>query len=258
MHLLLRAAILTLLLLIITSSATPISEQEKKERKEKAAAADKLITHIDAKALDPVVKDGLWLIMFGAVWCAYTQRATPKWLDFQEKFYTKYDPKSTTFNIAKVECSDDETLCEQKYLAEGYPTVQLFYEGKIIEEYMGSDDPEPMLSYFESKGHNLLGIEFPKTTPEPAKSGKLEVTPVALKAGSTPTPGLEKSKGGKNSIHDEDQDFGIEDDSGREKAIVGGSFGSLVFICAVVAVGMIGYRVFVGKSTKRYKKVSSF
>ncbi|KAJ3095601.1 hypothetical protein HDU97_006772 [Phlyctochytrium planicorne] len=102
--------LLSAILLISTSivTARPLSEEEKKERKAKADEANKKIRFLQKSELTDKVKEGVWLVMFGATWCPFTQKATPKWLQFQDAFDAKYDPKSTTFNIAKVECSDDE------------------------------------------------------------------------------------------------------------------------------------------------------
>ncbi len=42
--------------------------------------------------------------------------------------------KKFEFQVAKVDCTDDEDFCE-KHGVNGYPTILLYDQGNLIEEY---------------------------------------------------------------------------------------------------------------------------
>ncbi|KAJ3209414.1 Thioredoxin domain-containing protein 5 [Dinochytrium kinnereticum] len=252
-------AILLVLTAVLASIASgrPLSEEEKRERRLKADEANKRIRFIAQGDLKEKTKEGLWLVMFGAVWCPYTQKATPKWLEFQDAF-DKSHPTPISYGIGKVECGDNEAFCQAEQKVDGYPTVLVYTNGTILEEYLGDDSADPMLEYFNGMIKRIgYGPSDAAVTPVPVSKEKSEEAVVAVKGGAEPTPGnrVEKSKLGQK-VEEEERGG---DDGAKEKAIIGGSFGGFVFLATAMVVGVIGYRVYSRRTPKeKYKSLHPF
>jgi len=58
--------------------------------------------------------------MYGANWCKYTQKLTPKWLELQNRI--RNEGYSKDINIAKVECTKDKDFCTSQGV-DGFPTI---------------------------------------------------------------------------------------------------------------------------------------
>jgi len=58
--------------------------------------------------------------MYGAKWCQYTQKLTPKWLGLQNRI--RNEGLSRDINIAKVECTKDMDFCTSQGI-DGFPTI---------------------------------------------------------------------------------------------------------------------------------------
>ncbi|KAJ3184696.1 Protein disulfide-isomerase A3 [Geranomyces variabilis] len=145
------------------------------ERKKLADEADKHITHLDIDAFDRAVQNETWLIMFGANWCSNTQNMTPKWLQV-EKAYTERRYSDRGLHMAKVECSingqhkSGHPFCD-KHAPDGFPTINLYAHGKLIQEYPGDDDVDSILAYMERR---LNAIAAAKLKADREAARKLE------------------------------------------------------------------------------------
>ena len=54
------------------------------------------------------------------------------------------------FDLAKVDCStDNEKFCVSNYKIEGFPTLLLFVDGKLVEEYPGLDESFNLMEYIK-------------------------------------------------------------------------------------------------------------
>ncbi|KAI9337669.1 hypothetical protein DFJ73DRAFT_779742 [Zopfochytrium polystomum] len=116
-----------------------MTPEEKKELRSRADEADKSIRRLPHHEVPSVIASGVHILFFGAVWCKYTQRFTPKWLAVQQKADANGWNKADGFGYYKVECSEDEES--------GYPTINLYVDGAYYEEYLGADDVDPTLDY---------------------------------------------------------------------------------------------------------------
>jgi len=58
--------------------------------------------------------------MYGANWCKYTQKLTPKWLGLQTRI--RAENLARDINIAKVECTKDMDFCSSQGV-DGFPTI---------------------------------------------------------------------------------------------------------------------------------------
>lgn len=71
------------------------------------------------------------LYYFYTNWCPYCKKAKPEW----EKLKEEYENKNVNGNIVyfrEIDCEKDEKTPDQ-FKVEGYPTIKLVANGKIIE-----------------------------------------------------------------------------------------------------------------------------
>ncbi|CDJ68911.1 thioredoxin, putative [Eimeria necatrix] len=108
------------------------SEQSvyREEQKETAAAEEKAGAEGGVVALNGetfnsfIAAHSLALVMFYAPWCYWSRSALPE-LDAVSKLLSHHSPPVVG---AKVDCTDNEDLCNQEYIRE-YPTIRLYVEG---------------------------------------------------------------------------------------------------------------------------------
>lgn len=54
------------------------------------------------------------------------------------------------FDMKKVECSENESFCRYTHkIEEGYPTINIFINGKFHGEYPGADEIKPFMAYIK-------------------------------------------------------------------------------------------------------------
>ncbi|KAJ3321516.1 Thioredoxin domain-containing protein 5 [Blyttiomyces sp. JEL0837] len=153
-------SLITLCTIIFVLSTTLVSAkltpEEKRILRENADAADRSIRHVDHADVESFVANGVHLLFFGAVWCRFTQRFTPKWLEIQEEFDRRGWNQIPNFKIAKVECSNDELFCTKKHHVSGYPTLNLYIHGHLVNEYKGQDEKDEILHFLSWQKENAL------------------------------------------------------------------------------------------------------
>ena len=69
------------------------------------------------------------LYFFFTTWCPHCKTAKPIWEKLKEQTTSVH---GVTINYVEVDCEKDPTLAE-KYKVEGYPTIKLAYNNKVIE-----------------------------------------------------------------------------------------------------------------------------
>ncbi|KAI9207822.1 uncharacterized protein BJ171DRAFT_491607 [Polychytrium aggregatum] len=148
-----RFNLLVLLVALIAATCSlALSTEEKESRKSAAEAADLEIDFIDHDKVNATLHNGkgITALMFGAKWCAFTQRFTPKWLEVQKAVKAQGIDKGN-FQMFKVECSIDEPFCTVQYNIAGYPTVLFYRDGLLQGEYPDDDEPEVLLRYIKKQ-----------------------------------------------------------------------------------------------------------
>ncbi|KAJ3159131.1 Thioredoxin domain-containing protein 5 [Geranomyces michiganensis] len=146
---------LCVLALFVLSIAVLPGAHAVSERKKLADEADKHIFHLGIEEFDHAIQTETWMVMFGASWCHNTQDMTPKWLEV-EKAYTERRYYDRGLHMAKVECSingafkSGQPFCD-KHAPDGFPTINLYVHGKLVEEYPGDDDVASILTYMEKR-----------------------------------------------------------------------------------------------------------
>jgi thiol-disulfide isomerase/thioredoxin len=137
------------LVLIFILSISSINAQETDEsRKLKAESADRHIRFVSPAEFSVHANSGLWIIMYGAKWCKYTQKLTPKWLGLQTRI--RAEGLAKDINIAKVECTKNMDFCTSQGI-DGFPTIYVYENGKKVEEYLGNHEINEMFTYVQEQ-----------------------------------------------------------------------------------------------------------
>lgn len=149
-------ACLALFLVIVLphGAQARMTAEERQMTKDASVAADKDIRFVDVNDIQTKIANGVSVLFFGAQWCIFTQRFTPKWLEVQKLVdEKKYTEKS--FTMAKIDCTDTTANrgvlgeCTSDYNIEAFPTMNLYINGEFIEEYPLSDEVEPLFEYIK-------------------------------------------------------------------------------------------------------------
>ncbi|KAH0566889.1 thioredoxin domain-containing protein 5 homolog [Cotesia glomerata] len=99
-----------------------------------------LIELTDATFNDHVAK-GYHFVKFYAPWCGHCQKLAPTWDEL-----AKSNSHDTLVNIAKVDCTQYRSVCEQ-FDIKGYPTLLWIENGKKIDKYSGARTHEELKEY---------------------------------------------------------------------------------------------------------------
>lgn len=76
--------------------------------------------------------DSADLYFFYTDWCPHCKTAKPVWTSLKAKYKDKLFNNNVTINFIEVDCEKD-TSTANKFNVEGYPTIKLVYNSKIIE-----------------------------------------------------------------------------------------------------------------------------
>jgi len=139
---------LAIIFALAISSIYAVPKETDESRKLKAESADRHIRFISPAEFSVHINKGLWIIMYGANWCKYTQRLTPKWLGLQTRIRAENLAKD--INIAKVECTKDMDFCTSQGI-DGFPTIYVYENGKKHEEYLGNHEVNEMFTFVQEQ-----------------------------------------------------------------------------------------------------------
>ncbi|KAI9102410.1 hypothetical protein DFS34DRAFT_390539 [Phlyctochytrium arcticum] len=143
-----------LLLCLVASPIQALTPDERQALRNAADEADEQLFFLDEKTLPEQASTDTWLLFYGAKWCIWTQRLTPKWLQVQAAA-KEYALDGRGVHLAKVECSvPGETghsasdFCQiSRNITQGFPTLNLYVNGQFVEEYPYENEPEAILQY---------------------------------------------------------------------------------------------------------------
>jgi protein disulfide isomerase family A protein 3 len=110
-----------------------------------STASDVLVL-TDSDFESKVKEYDILLAEFYAPWCGHCKRLAPEY----EKAATtlaKLDPPVT---LAKVDCTVESATCT-KYGVSGYPTLKIFKNGEVAEDYNGPREADGIVSTMKSK-----------------------------------------------------------------------------------------------------------
>ena len=126
------------------------------ELKRNASLADKEIRFSTFSDLEEKLKSTeLVVAFFGANWCKNTARFTPEFLKAQKLSDSLI--RDSRYYLTKVECTTDgEIYCTSKFNISGYPTTNVYKNGKFLIEYMGNSEATEFWTYLQ----NLVAKEL--------------------------------------------------------------------------------------------------
>jgi len=128
--------------------AAPKAAEAPKKAEEAAAGAKKeesqVVVLTDATFSSSVEK-GVWLVEFYAPWCGHCKRLAPTWDELAAAA-----SKDGRFKVGKVDCTVEKDVAAKQNVA-GYPTIKLFKDGKVVEEYSGQRTVEAFTEFVKTK-----------------------------------------------------------------------------------------------------------
>ncbi|KAL7024107.1 hypothetical protein ACKWTF_012904 [Chironomus riparius] len=89
-------------------------------------------TAINQDSFDASIKDGVNFVLFFTKWCHYCRMFYPLW----ERLISSFVGKPIKFY--RVDCIAEKEFCTSQN-AIGFPTVHLYVDGALMEEYQGSE-----------------------------------------------------------------------------------------------------------------------
>jgi thioredoxin-like negative regulator of GroEL len=151
---------LILLFLAVQATKTRITKEQLDQL---AQEADEKILFVTPANFEEFISSGAYrLVFFGAKWCKYCKKLTPKWLKLEQGMSVSSLYKDKDIKLAKLDCTEDEGFCAIQG-AEGYPTVLFYHNGKRLEEYMGDHTTKDIAEYLLAK---MTYLEEEKTQRE--------------------------------------------------------------------------------------------
>lgn len=86
------------------------------------------------------------LVEFYAPWCGHCKRLAPEY----EKAATKLKGNDPPIPLAKVDCTAEKATCD-KYGVSGFPTLKIFRNGQLAQDYDGPREAEGIVKYMRGQ-----------------------------------------------------------------------------------------------------------
>ncbi|XP_035828844.1 thioredoxin domain-containing protein 5 homolog [Aplysia californica] len=123
-------------------------EGEEEEDEGEEENADDLVQVAEGKVLDlnqanfkaQLKASSLIFIKFFAPWCGHCKRLAPTWDELAKHFADE------EVAIAKVDCTQHKSVCDD-YQVRGYPTLKMFRDGEVVNDYRGPRALEDLSGY---------------------------------------------------------------------------------------------------------------
>lgn len=91
---------------------------------------------------------GMWFIEFFSPYCGHCKRFAPTFHDLAVD--NRHLEDSSDFHIARVNCIAQGDLCVRQNI-DGYPSLELFQDGKWFESYEGGRSYEEVDAYVQAR-----------------------------------------------------------------------------------------------------------
>ncbi|KAI8615790.1 thioredoxin-like protein [Chytriomyces sp. MP71] len=128
------------LILVLATTASALQKLTPEQVDERARKADEEIWHLGKGTFEERMAQGTWLVYYGTTWCKFCKRLTPRWLRMQQEF-SNQKLHNTGFLVSKVDCTGaNEAWCAKSFKVDAYPTINLYHNGKFVEEYTGNHE----------------------------------------------------------------------------------------------------------------------
>ncbi|CAD7697114.1 unnamed protein product [Ostreobium quekettii] len=111
----------------------------------------KNVVKLTRKNMKEVTADGrLWFIKFYAPWCGHCKRLAPTWKELGDEY-----EGSKQVAIAHIDCTAEKAICKAADV-KGYPTLKLYYEGKIYKPYKGGRDKASLKQFLDGSAADMM------------------------------------------------------------------------------------------------------
>lgn len=87
------------------------------------------------------------LVMFFAPWCVHCNRLKPEYAKAAEIVKDDEPP----IKLAKIDCTDSGKEICNKYSIRGYPTLKLFRQNEVLEDYNGPRKAAGIVKYMRAQ-----------------------------------------------------------------------------------------------------------
>jgi len=122
---------------------------------EEAAASARTV--LDGSNFEETVKHGYTFVKFYAPWCGHCQQMAPEWNDLANDLFKK-PISGVDLTIAEVDCVDAPMTCSDEGV-EGYPSIKLYKDGNIMEDYYYARTAERMKRFLYEKLVDISELE---------------------------------------------------------------------------------------------------
>ncbi|KAJ2155997.1 hypothetical protein GGF46_005480 [Coemansia sp. RSA 552] len=119
---------------------------------------------LDAGNFTKEASEGVWLVKHYSPFCPHCRRMAPEWAKMTDQLAVQLEPLGIFFG--EVNCIDNRRLCEAN-LVDGYPTVNLFVNGKFVEEMLLKYEYAVMKSYVDQLPKRVESGELGLKAKEP-------------------------------------------------------------------------------------------
>ncbi|KAF9563365.1 protein disulfide isomerase [Agrocybe pediades] len=128
MHFLsLPRSLVTAALFVLTATAVPVSSLE-----------------LTPDNFDQNVSKGHWFIEHFSPWCPHCKHFKPTW----EQLVAEAKTEIPTVNMGTVDCTVYGDLCDKNQI-KGYPTLLMFEDGKIVDQFKGSRELDSLKEFMK-------------------------------------------------------------------------------------------------------------
>ncbi|CAD5206829.1 unnamed protein product [Bursaphelenchus okinawaensis] len=110
-----------------------------------AVSAGDVVTLTESN-FDDISKYEVALVKFYAPWCGHCKRLAPEF----EKAATKLKSNDPPITLIDVDCDSEKDLC-QRFSVQGYPTLKVFRNGALSQEYDGPRDADGIAKYMRGQ-----------------------------------------------------------------------------------------------------------
>lgn len=125
------------------------------------------VESVELQVLNPTnfeetIKDGVWFIEHFSPYCRHCRNFAPTWQQLVEETEKQEDPG---IHLAQVNCAVDGDLCN-KNKVDGYPQMNLYKDGELVEVYKQSREIELLREYISSHARRKPSLPAVVTPPE--------------------------------------------------------------------------------------------